>query len=306
MLRYLLALLSDVVGIIEAENEMDIAIVADSIACLTKEQIANYQIRIVPANIFFNGHVYHDLVDISPGKAYELLEKAPEFWKTSAPSPEDYLKVYRELGKKVRSILVVTISVKLSTFYTSAREAKEIFREESPQTAIEILDSHTAAAAEGLISLAAARAASEGKSFDDVLSVAKKVKERVKFVGLLETIRHVYRTGRIPKVASEIGSILSIKPILTSSNGSIHFAGAARTKKTGVQKMLRMMRNHVGKLDPVHVAVMHADVLEEAKKLKEKIAAEFNCVELFITDFSPIMGYATGRGTLALAYYKEN
>ncbi len=285
---------------------MDIAIVADSIACLTREQIQDYQIKIVPANIFFNGHVYRDVVDISPAKAYELLEKAPEFWKTSAPSPEEYLKVYRELGKQARNILVVTISLKLSMFYRSAQEAKEIFREESPQTAIEVLDSHTAAAAEGLIALAAAKAASEGKPFDDVIAIAKRVKERVKFVGLLETIRHVYRTGRIPKVASEIGSILSIKPLLTSSNGGIHFAAAARTKKTGVQKMLRIMRNHVGKLDPVHVAVMHADVLEEAKKLKEKIAAEFNCVELFITDFSPIMGYATGRGTLALAYYKEN
>jgi fatty acid-binding protein DegV len=50
---------------------------------------------------------------------------------------------------------------------------------------------------------------------------------------------------------------------------------------------------------------MHADALEEAEKLKEKVAAEFNCVEIFITDLSPVMGYATGRGTLALAYYKE-
>jgi len=51
--------------------------------------------------------------------------------------------------------------------------------------------------------------------------------------------------------------------------------------------------------------VMHADALEEAEKLKKKVAAEFNCVEIFITDFSPVMGYATGQGTLALAYYKD-
>jgi fatty acid-binding protein DegV len=51
---------------------------------------------------------------------------------------------------------------------------------------------------------------------------------------------------------------------------------------------------------------MHADTLEEAQELEERIAAEFNCAEIFITDFSPIMGYATGPGTLALAYYKED
>lgn len=283
-----------------------IAVIADSIACITKEQTENYHIKIVPANIFFNGQVYRDFIDISSAQAYEFLVKAPEFWKSSAASPEDYLKAYRELSEHAQSILVVTISSSLSMFYSSAQTAKEIFQEESPQTAIEVLDSETVAAAEGLIALAAARAAATGKPFDEVVAIAKKVKGRVKFVGLLETIRHVYRTGRIPKVASEIGSMLSIKPILTGYNGHIHFAAAARTKQSGVEKMLQIMRNHVDNSEPVHVAVMQADAPAEAEKLKEGVATEFNCAEIFITDFSPIMGYATGWGTLALAYYKED
>ena len=285
---------------------MDTAIIADSIACITKKQVEDYGIRIIPVNILFNGRVYRDFIDLSSAKAYELLEKAPEFWKSSAASPEDYLDVYQEVSEHAQSILVVTISSKLSMFYTSAQNAKEIFKEKSPQTVIEVLDSETVAAAEGLIALAAARAAAEGKPFDEVVAIAKKVKERVKFVGLLETIRHVYRTGRMPRVASEIGSMLSIKPVLTGSNGRINFAAAARTKQSGVEKMLQIMRKHVADSEPVHVAVMHADALEEAQELRERVAAEFNCVEIFITDFSPVMGYATGPGTLALAYYKED
>ena len=285
---------------------MDTAIIADSIACITKKQVEDYGIRIIPVNILFNGRVYRDFIDLSSAKAYELLEKAPEFWKSSAASPEDYLDVYREVSEHAQSILVVTISSKLSMFYASAQNAKEIFNEKSPQTVIEVLDSETVAAAEGLIALAAARAAAEGKPFDEVVAIAKKVKERVKFVGLLETIRHVYRTGRMPKLASDIGSMLFIKPILTGSNGRINFAAAARTKQSGVEKMLQIMRKHVADSEPVHVAVMHADALEEAQELRERVAAEFNCVEIFITDFSPVMGYATGPGTLALAYYKED
>lgn len=285
---------------------MDTAIIVDSIACITKKQVEDYGIRIIPVNILFNGRVYRDFIDLSSAQAYELLEKAPEFWKSSAASPEDYLDVYQEVSEHAQSILVVTISSKLSMFYTSAQNAKEIFKEKSPQTVIEVLDSETVAAAEGLIALAAARAAAEGKPFDEVVAIAKKVKERVKFVGLLETIRHVYRTGRMPKLASDIGSMLSIKPVLTGSNGRINFAAAARTKQSGVEKMLQIMRKHVADSEPVHVAVMHADALEEAQELRERVAAEFNCVEIFITDFSPIMGYATGPGTLALAYYKED
>jgi DegV family protein with EDD domain len=285
---------------------METAIIADSIACITKKQVEDYGIRIIPVNILFNGRVYRDFIDLSSARAYEFLKKAPEFWKSSAASPEDYLDVYRELSEHARNILVVTISSKLSAFYSSALNAKEILKEESPEIAIEVLDSETVAAAEGLIALAAARAAAEGRTFDEVVTIAKKVKGRVKFIGLLETIRYVYRTGRMPKLASDIGSMLSIKPVLTGSNGRINFAAAARTKQSGVEKMLQIMRKHIADSERVHVAVMHADVLEEAQELKERIAAEFNCIEIFITDFSPVMGYATGPGTLALAYYKED
>jgi len=285
---------------------METTIVADSIACIPKKQIDDYGIRIIPVNILFSGKIYRDFIDLSSTQAYEFLEKAPEFWKSSAASPEDYIGIYRELSRYARNILVITISSKLSMFYSSALNAKEIYKDESPQTVIEVMDSKTVAAAEGLIALAAARAAAGGRPFDEVVDEARKVKERVKFIGLLETISFVYRTGRIPKVASEIGSMLNIKPILTGSNGNIRIAAAARSKQNGVTKMLRMMRRDVSDLQPVHVAIMHADALEEAKKLEEKIAVDYNCVEIFITDFSPIMGYATGRGTLALAYYKED
>jgi DegV family protein with EDD domain len=281
------------------------AVVADSIACIPTELANNLRVRIVPANIFFNGKLYRDLIDLTPAQAYEFLNRAPQFWKSSAASPEDYAEAYREVGKNARDILVITISSKLSMFYESAKAAKEIVKRELSSTVIEILDSETVAAAEGLIALAAARAVRAGKTFAEVIAIARQVKERVRFLGLLETIQHVYRTGRIPKLASQIGSLLSLKPILTGADGVIRFAGATRTKRSGIEKMLRMMREQTGHSEQIHVAVMHADAAEEAQILRERIAAEFNCAELFVTDFTPIMAYATGRGTLALAFYKS-
>ncbi len=281
------------------------AVVADSIACLTKEQVQKYGIKIVPINIFFGGKIYRDWIDLSPAEGYALLDKDPRVWKSSAPSPEDFLQVYQELSTHAQTILVVTLSSKLSMCCSSAQTAKEIAKEQLPQITVEVLDSETVTAAEGFIALAAARVAAEGKAFTEVITTAQKVKERVKFIILLETTRHVYRTGRIPKIASQIGSVLPVKPILTVSDGLVRFATASRTKSNGVEKMLRMMKEQVGTSGPIHVAVMHADVLKEAQELKERIGKEFNCAELFITDFSPVMGYATGRGTLGFAFYKS-
>jgi DegV family protein with EDD domain len=283
----------------------EIAVVADSIACIPRELTKTLGIRIVPANILFKGKLYRDLIDLTTAQAYEFLDSAPQFWKSSAASPEDYAEAFHEIGKNARNILVITISSKISMFYESARAAKEMVEKELRSAVIEIIDSETAAAAEGLIALAAARAAKEGKTFKEVKAVARKVKERVRFLGVLETIKHVYRTGRIPKLASQIGSLISLKPILTGANGMIRFAGAARTKRSGIEKMLSMMRKQIGHSGQIHVAVMHADAVEEAQMLRERIAAEFNCAELFVTDFTPIMACATGKGTVALAYYKS-
>ena len=113
------------------------------------------------------------------------------------------------------------------------------------------------------------------------------------------------RILRVMQAWRVAGSMLNIKPVLTVSAGLVRFVGAVRSRERGIDKMLQMMRNRVGQ-SPVHVAVMHAFAPDEAEKLKERVAAEFNCAELWVTEFSPVMGYATGTGTLGLAFYKED
>ena len=130
------------------------------------------------------------------------------------------------------------------------------------------------------------------------------MRDKVTFVILLDTIRYVYRTGRIPKVAAKVGSMLNIRPILTSSSGLVHFKGVARNRVQGINRLLETMRDRVAQ-SSVHVAVMHAYCPDEAEMLKERISAEFNCAELWLTEFSPVMGYATGTGTLGFAFYSD-
>ena len=279
-----------------------VGIVVDSIACLTREMVEQYGVTILPLNFYFGGKIYRDWVDVTPSEAYELFLKDPDSFKTSSVSPGECLEAYREVSKRAENILCITVSSKISAVYNAALEAKEQVKDELPQTSIEVLDSRTVAVAEGFIALAAARAAAEGKSLAEVVKAAEEMRDRVSFFVFLDTIRHVYRSGRIPKIASQAGSILNIKPLLTTSSGVLHFVGVVRSKKGGVERLLKMMRDRVG-LRPVHVAVTHAYALDEAEKLKERISSEFNCAELWVTEFSPLMGYACGTGTLGIAFY---
>ena len=278
-----------------------VAIVTDSIACLSPELARQYQIHIVPVNLYFGDKVYKDWVDITPSEAYELFLKDPKYFATSAPSPAECLETYRAVSKQAKNILCVTVSAKLSMTYQSAQIAKERAEIELPGVAIEVLDSGLATAAEGFVALAGARAASVGKDLDEVVRAADEVRRKVDVGVLLDTVRYVYRSGRIPKIAAQAGSMLNIRPILTVS-GTVRFVSVARSKENGIARLLGRMKNKVGS-SPAHIAVMHAYAPEEAENLKERISSEFNCVELWVSEFSPVMGYACGTGTLALAFY---
>ena len=282
----------------------DVAIITDSIANIPEEMVVQYRIVIVPIILAVQGKLYRDGIDMSPSEAYKLFLKDPESFNTSPASPGHYLEAYREATKQAKNILCITLSSKLSTGYEMACVAKEQAKIDIPEALIEVMDSQNVTAAEGFVAVAAARAALEGKHLAEVVKVAEEVRDKVIFVVLLDTIRHIYRTGRIPKVASQIGSMLKIRPILTNSSGLVSFKGMVRNREKGVNRLLETLRDKVGQ-NPVHVAVMHAYVLDEAKMFKERISSEFNCVEIFITELSPVMGYATGTGTLGLAFYKD-
>ena len=281
-----------------------VAIVTDTIACLPPEMVRQYQLQILPINIYFGDKVYKEWTDITPTEAYELFQKDPKLFKTSAPPPTDCLEAYRETSKWAKNILCITVSSKLSMVHQSALIASDQAKDESPGINIEVMDSHTATAAEGFVALAAARAAEEGKNLTEVIKAAEDMRNKVNNVVLLDTIRHAYRSGRIPKVAAQAGSVLNIRPLLTVSV-EIHFMGVVRSRESGIERMLKVMRRKVG-LNPVHVAVMHAYALDEAEKLKEQILSQFNCSEIWLSEFSPVMGYACGTGTLSLAFYGED
>lgn len=281
-----------------------VAIITDSMSCLTRELVAQNGIRIVPATLHFAGKVYRDWVDITPSEAYELFLKDPEDFSTSAAIPMDYIEAYREFGKQGKDILCITLSSGLSGMYDVARTARGQVNEELSSISIEVFDSRLSTAAEGFVALTAARAAAEGKNLQEVIKTAEEVRDRANFFALLDTVRYVYRSGRIPKIASQIGALTGIKPILTMSSGVIRFAGAVRNKKRGTDRLLEILRSRVGQ-DAVHVAVMHAYAPEEANSLMERISSEFNCIELWLTEFSPVMGYVCGTGTVGFAFYKD-
>jgi DegV family protein with EDD domain len=281
-----------------------VAIVTDSICCFPGEILERYKITVVPVNILVGEKIYRDGIDLTADEAYRLFLKDPSVFRTSPAPAASYMDAFKEAGKLAENILCISLSSGISTAYNMSRVAREQAKTELPGLNIEVMDSRNVIGSEGFIALAAARAIAGGKGMKEAIATAEEVKAKATFFIVLETIKHVFRTGRIPKIASHVGSMLGVKPVLTISNGLVQFAGAVRNKKRGIERIFTLMREKVGNAR-VHAAVMHAYAREEGEAMKERVAGEFDCAELWLAELSPVVGYALGTGTVGCAFYWE-
>lgn len=280
-----------------------VAIVTDSVACIPKELAENYGIEVVPIEVHFEDRVYRDGIDISPTQFYALLRQAKKLPTTAASLPGVFLEAYRKASQKATSILCITLSSKLSGMFNSARLAMEMAKESLPGMVIELLDSRTAAAAQGLVVLAAAQAAALGESLTEVVETAKRIMQRVNLLAMLDTLHYLVKGGRVPKAAALAGSLLKIKPIFTITEGEAHPVANPRTTSGAIKRMLQILEQKIAKEPPLHAAVMHAEALDKAIELRSWISSRFNCAELFITEFTPVIGAHTGPGVIGVAFY---
>jgi len=282
-----------------------VAIVTDSTSCLPSDQVEKWGIEMVPVNLVYDGRVYRDGQDLTTEEFYRLLKRAKKLPSTSPASPGDYLEVFRRAGEKARSVLCISVSGKLSGMFDSARAAAELATEVLPRTTIRVLDSETAAMAQGFVVLAAARAASLGNGLEDVIAKATRIIPRVELVAMLDTLHYLARGGRVPEVAAWAASLLQIKPILALSHGEAGLLERVRTRRKALSRLVEIMRRRVGGKKPLLASVFHAAALDDALSLQEAVIREFRPEELYLTQFTPVMGVHAGPGVVGLAYYAE-
>jgi DegV family protein with EDD domain len=288
-----------------SDKKQKVAVVTDTTACVPQEQVARYNIEVVPIQLIIDNKVYRDGIDINPTEFYTILRQAKKTPTTSSSSPEHYLEAFRRASQRATDILCLTEPAKFSAMFNSARIAADIAGETLPGVTIEVLSCTTAAAGQGLVALAAARTAALDKSLDEVKADTLGVMSRVNLLATLDTLHYLARSGRVPQAAAMVNNILNIKPVFTLNHSDAHTVALPRSMKSATKRMLKLMGPLVAKARPLHVAVMHADALEQALAFKDKISSQFECQEIFITEFTPVMGVHTGPGLIGVAFYGE-
>lgn len=260
-----------------------VTVVTDSSACLPAADADRLGIRVLPITI---RTPTGDFPDGTPAgsRAYEALRRG-EPVKSTAPTPMEYLTVVEDSEQA----LVVTPATEFTTMHRNASIAAEL-----ADRPIAVLDSRTAAAAQGLVVLAAARAAADGAALDEALGVAEDAARRADLVAALESVEHVRRSGRVPAFAVDLARRLGVRPVFRLREGKVERLGVPRNEGAALE---RMRREWSGSREEGPVAVFHASAPERAEELARRLGGS-----PMVCEFSPAMGIHTGPGVVGIAW----
>ena len=191
-----------------AENT---AIVLDSTADLpdAADRFPNW--RVVPLYVRFGEESLRDGVDITAADFYERLRVSSVFPTTSQPTPGDFLACYDELAAYER-IFSLHVSARVSGTFESAERAAAEFGDGR----VRAIDSETASASTAMLGLAIQRRLERGTSDEEIQALVERYRRERGLLFTVDTLEFLQRGGRIGKAAAFAGTLLQVKPILSS------------------------------------------------------------------------------------------
>jgi len=282
-------------------RKQKIGLVVDDICSLPEEIIEEHQIEIVKTKLFFPE------VERFPEKnLYQIMQETKAYPKTSAPSPGDFIKLYKRGLGKFQKILVITLSSYLSGTYNSVFQAKEFMPDSSR---IELIDSRHAVAGEGLFVLKAIELIKKSGDIEDIKNILEKFKGKIKMIAFLKNTFWVEKIGRMSeRQAWAFQSLKSLgaQPVIGIKKGVIGFTGFNFWARDVLKAMFHQLEYQAKKIKreykgKIMVGINYTNNISLAYKLKEKVEEELEAEAAFISLVPPIVGANSGPGILIAA-----
>lgn len=278
---------------------MGVKIVTDSGSDISQDRANKLGIRVIPLTMRFGNEEFLDGVTMSPKEFYERMAKEKELPKTSQIPPYRYKEVFEEEIKDGSDVLYICISSGVSgTIQSATMAAQEL------NNKVKIIDSKHFCISEGLLAIYAKRLADEGLDIDTICNKVEEAKSKVRIIAVFDTLENLKKGGRISSTEAFVGEMLSIKPYLTITDGSVNVLGKVRGMKKGYQAMREYIENEGGiNLDMPFGCAYSGD---DDSNIMNFISANkdlYGDSDIDISYVGATVGTYAGAGAIATAYF---
>lgn len=260
------------------------------------------RVHTVPLTVHFGDEEYIDGVTIDHHAFYEKLAETDVHPSTSQATPDAFARAYEAAKEAGESVVVITLSSKLSGTYQSAMIAAADYEN------IHVVDSASVAIGGGILVERALQLLDEGCSAAQIAQTLEEEKQKIVIVALVDTLEYLKKGGRISKTVAFAGTLLNIKPVLAVIHGEIHMLGKARGSKQGNNLLLQEIEKSGG-VDFSKPVLLGYTGLSDALLLKyiEDSAHLWDegLETVRYTTIGSVIGTHAGPGAVAVAFFKK-
>ncbi|MDE6209914.1 MAG: DegV family protein [Lachnospiraceae bacterium] len=281
-----------------------VKIISDSTCDLSKALLDKYDISILPLHILLGDEEYEDGVNITPDEIYAWSDKNKTTPKTSAPSLDAAVSLFKPFIEQGNEIVCFSISSKMSTSCNVMKIAAE---ELNAPDKVFVIDSANLSTGIGLLVIEAAIMAKNGISAKEIAEKTEALKPYVRASFVVDTLTYLHRGGRCSSVAALAGSVLKLHPKIVVEDGKMEATKKYRGKIDSViLSYAKDLEADLKNAKSARVFITHSGCGEAIINSVKNYLKELNIFnEILVTRAGGVISSHCGYGTLGVLFITE-
>lgn len=279
-----------------------VRIITDATVKLSSDIIDHYQITVLPLEVLFGSETFVVGPDDSLTKLFARMVEGPDDLMQTSISSKTIRDAYRALNAETDEILVIVSSRALSPIYDVAVAEAQVFL---GRCRIVVADSESTSWGLGLVVEAAARAAEEGKSLDQIVRLVRGLIPHIYLVLIVDRLDYLEKGGRIGPAQALLGSLLRIKPLLIVEDGEIIPMEKVRTRAMATEKLVEFVAEFAA-VDQVVIlrSQFGQDMDALTDELGERLGEVLPGYEFPTIQYDPVLACHVGPEAVGVIVYE--
>jgi len=270
-----------------------IGVITDSTADLRPAVQERFGLTVVPLIVNWDGETFRHKIDLTTADFYQRLRTSKTLPKTGAPSIAAFEAAFREQLKTHDALISVNLASKLSATYDVARKAAESV---DPQR-ISVVDSGSVSVCLGWLAEMAATLAQQSATPAKIVKELEDTRGRLRILALVETLEFLQRGGRIGRAAAMVGTLLSVKPILSVRDGEVAPVERVRTMNGALRRLVELALA-LGAVE--RLGVVDSDSEANATEVERQLRAHYPDLTIDRGELGPVVGTHGGPGVVGV------
>ncbi|MDM8518497.1 DegV family protein [Anaerolineales bacterium HSG6] len=272
----------------------------DSTAYIEPGEAERLGIHIAPLQIKLGDELFQDSLGIDSDELFHRIQSGAPLPISLPPEVSIFVDLYTKLHDQTDRILSIHTSSQLSQTIENAKLGAEGLL---GRCTIEVVDSLSTSVGLGILAKAAAEAARDGMSLDDIVRLVRGMLPHIYLVFYVETMDFLERGGQIGKAQAVLGAMLNIKPILFMEDGDIIPLEKVKTTEKALEKLYEFV-TEFDTLEQTAIIQRNKDPLPEAITLQGRLQQSFPNIEFPIIQYGPDLSTHVGPNALGVVVYE--